>query len=148
MAAGRRGWKLALLRSRGGGPFEEVAAFGKGELAGDHPVLSIEGSSLQPLPGGGWELLVGTEKARDYPQGWRDRQKPGTGVWSIDRLTGASPDALGEPLPALASDDPAALHVKDPVLRGDRLLCSVHPATWASSNTGLATRTGPGGCES
>lgn len=109
-------------------------------------MLSIEGSSLHRLADGGWELFVSTEKQRSYPTGFEAYQKPGTGVWSIDRLTGPTPDRLDAATiePVLATERPDHLHLKDPVAfdLGDRtaLMFCTHPISWASSNTGLATR--------
>jgi hypothetical protein len=147
LAAGTRGVECALFRSTDAWEtFERVAGWSKADLSRRAEVLSIEGSALHRLPDGSWELFVSTEKNLPYPEPFRSYQKPGTGVWSIDRLTGSSLDALEASTlrPVLASVDPAHLHVKDPaVYEGpdgtDLLFCS-HPMSWASSNTGLAVR--------
>ncbi len=73
--------------------------------------------------------------------------KPGTGVWSIERLAAPTLAALADaaPVTVLAARDPQFLHVKDPFLyetpTGDLLVgfCS-HPYCWTSSNTGYALR--------
>ena len=88
------------------------------------------------------------EKAIGYPADLAAYQKPGTGVWTIDRLSGPAPDRLD--VATLESvlgpaDQPEYLHVKDPVvfdLPGNEtalLFCS-HPYCWSSGNTGLAVR--------
>ena len=150
VAAGVRGRELALFRSSDdGASFEKVRAWSKADLAvtGD-AVLSIEGTSLQRRADGAWELFVSTERRRSYPERHAAYQKPGTGVWSIERMVAGRPDAFdaGDLEPALAGDDDAHLHVKDPVVRavgeGTALLFSNHPLSWASSNTGLALRSG------
>ncbi len=73
-------------------------------------------------------------------------QKPGTDVWSIDLLSGQTPDtiATASQRPCLGSDEPETLHVKDPVVARDgattHLWACSHPASWASSNTAWAVR--------
>jgi hypothetical protein len=149
LEAGLRGAELAVFRSDDGGhTFTKRAAWNKRDLSRGGDVTSIEGSALARLPDGGWELFVSLEKARPYPSEVTGLQKPGTGVWSIDRLHGPRPDAidLASQEHALGSDDPATLHVKDPVVArdGERtlLFACTHPASWASSNTALAVRDG------
>jgi hypothetical protein len=147
LAAGPRGLELTLLRSLDDGrSFAEAASWSKRDLSRRGEVTSIEGSSLLRRQDGGWELYVSLEKDRPYPAAVAALQKPGTGVWSIDRLEGPRPDAIDAATqrPFLASDDPATLHVKDPVLardgeRSHAWACS-HPGTWASSNTAWAVR--------
>ena len=148
LEAGVRGTELAVFRSRDGRAFTKVAGWDKRALSGLGAVTSIEGSALARRADGSWELFVSLEKERAYPAAVAALQKPGTGVWSIDRLIGARPDALDVATQAevLASDAPETLHVKDPVVARDgaRTLlwaCS-HPASWASSNTLLAVRDG------
>lgn len=149
LAAGRRGWELALFESRDRGKsFEKIARFSKADLTiGEQTVLSIEGSALRRTETG-VELLVSVEKdGVGLPQGLQDYLKPGTGVWSIDRLQAPHVGALSEakPEPLLASADPRFVHVKDPFVyenaEGSHLLlfCS-HPFSWTSSNTGYALR--------
>lgn len=148
VAAGVRGRELAIFRSRDdGASFEKVRAWSKAELAvsGD-AVLSIEGTSLQRRDDGAWELFVSMERRRAYPEPYAAYQKPGTGVWSIERTVAERPEALeaADLEPALQGDEDAHLHVKDPVARavgaGTALLFSNHPLSWASSNSGLAIR--------
>ena len=142
LAAGARGLELTLWRSADGGrSFERAASWSKADLSSLGRVTSIEGASLLRRHDGSWELAVSLEKDVPYPREVAALQKPGTGVWSIDRLTGARPDLIdvGSQRASFASDDPETLHLKDPVLvrEGERThayVCS-HPATWASSNT-------------
>ncbi len=147
--AGARGLELALFRSGDDGrSFVKVAAWSKADLSRLGGVTSIEGSALARRADGGWELFVALEKDEAYPKPVAALQKPGTGVWSIDRLTGPRPDAVdaATQAPCLAGSEPEALHVKDPVLHREgsvtHLYASVHPASWASSNTAWATRDG------
>lgn len=145
--AGERGVSCDVFRSdRAGETFERVAGWTKAELSHDADVLSIEGSALHQLSDGSWELFVATEKAEAYPEPFAEYQKPGTGVWSIDRMRGPAPDRM-DPRSlrrVLSGLGPEHLHVKDPVVYGGRdsfrMLFSTHPVSWASSNTGLATR--------
>lgn len=148
LEAGTRGLECALFRSDdGGGTFDEARTWTKADLSAEgQDVLSIEGTSLHRLGDGSWELFVSTEKDRLYPEAYRDYQKPGTGVWSIDRIGGPDPEVLvtSSLEPVLATDRPGQLHVKDPVVfdldqRTDMMFCT-HPISWASSNTGLAVR--------
>jgi len=143
--AGPRGAELAILRSTDGGrTFSPVASLLKADVApAGQTVLSIEGASLRRTPGG-LELFVSSEKQRDYPEHLRDAQKPGTGVWTIDALRADTVDGLtsAPAQPVLASNEPAGLHVKDPVAFqiGGRafLLYCTHPFSWTSSNTAVA----------
>ncbi len=149
---GDRGLEFAIFRgSPLSGPFEKVSSFSKADLSTEEaPVVSIEGGCLLPASDGeGWELFVSTEKKIPYPQSLIHFQKPGTGVWTIDRLTSSSSDlsALNASslVPALSSNEGGSLHVKDPVAfrssdGSTQLLFCSHPFSWASSNTGLATR--------
>jgi len=148
LKAGARGLECALFRSDDGGRhFEKVRSWTKTDLdLGDAAVLSIEGTSLHRRVDGTWELFVSTEKRRAYPDAFAEYQKPGTGVWSIDRITGGSPGELDASTiaPVLSTDRPDHLHVKDPVVfdmaDGTALAFCTHPISWASSNTGLAVR--------
>jgi len=154
VAAGARGRELALFRSDdGGATFTKVHGWAKADLAttGDG-VLSIEGSSLLRRPDGRWEAFVSSERQRAYPRAYAPYQKPGTGVWSIERMVAGRPDAFDPATlePVLNGDAAAHLHVKDPVARltsdgTTLLLFSNHPISWASSNTGSAVR--PHGAE-
>ena len=148
--AGERGLECALFRSDDGGTsFTKVRSWSKADLSYDgRDVLSIEGTSLHQLPDGTWELFVSSEKKQAYPADITDFQKPGTGVWSLDRMTGAAPDTLdAETLQPVLSEQPPAeyLHVKDPVVYdavdgSTHLIFCTHPFTWAASNSGLAVR--------
>ncbi|MCA9140095.1 MAG: hypothetical protein KDB00_25155 [Planctomycetales bacterium] len=144
LAAGSRGLELAIFRScDNGANFEKVVSLGKEDLgvAGCN-VLSIEGTALR-FNGDKVELYVSTEKESvGYPSGFENFLKPGTGVWSIDRLTASSVEGLASASvkPVLASNDPATIHVKDPFLyesddRAWLFFCS-HPFSWTCSNTG------------
>jgi len=145
LAAGPRGRELALFRSTDdGATFAKIRAWGKAELSGGSPVLSIEGSFLR-LSGGRVEVLVSLEKDQPYPAGLREYQKPGTGVWSIDRFVAPSVEALdprGCLEPFLRGPGPAHLHVKDPsVTAGPQpgallVLHCCHPYTWSSASSG------------
>ena len=148
LAAGTRGLELAVFAAPGFfGPFEKVKSFSKADLsAPGRAVISIEGSALFQA-GDRLELYVSSEKDLPYPAPVRPYQKSGTGVWSIDRLQAADVSALDPATlqPALASDEPATLHVKDPVVfdhpaGGTAMIFCSHPFTWSSSNSGLAVR--------
>jgi len=147
--AGPRGAELAVLRSDDEGrSFEPAFSLLKEDLASDgEEVLSIEGACLYPHEDG-VDLYVSSEKRRSYPPQVAAFQKPGTGVWSIDVLSAPIVEALkdAEPRPALRSEEPRWLHVKDPVVfdldgQPAMLFCS-HPFSWTSSNTGHAERLG------
>lgn len=150
LGAGQRGLECAIFRSIDRGKtFEKALSFSKADLSvPGRDIISIEGTALHRLPDGSIELFISTEKERAYPEGLESYQKPGTGVWSIDRITGANVESLS--VSTFTSvlenhDQPQYLHVKDPVVydtpEGDTALvfCS-HPFTWASSNSGLAIR--------
>jgi len=150
LAAGERGLECCLFRTVGGGQgFGKVCSWTKADLSRpDRKVLSIEGTALHRLPDGSWELFISSEKEMAYPPGLEGYQKPGTGVWTIDRLSGPRPDQLDLATlePVLENlDTPEYLHVKDPVVfdRPDGstalVFCS-HPFIWSSSNSGLALR--------
>jgi hypothetical protein len=144
LGAGQRGLELAVYRSSNHAEtFDKVVHFRKSDLAvGSREVLSIEGSTLR-LTDRGVELYVSTEKTNiGYPDGLECFLKPGTGVWTIDRLCADSIDKLPDSTPQtiLASSDPRFVHVKDPFLGShhgrDCLLFCTHPFCWTSSNTG------------
>lgn len=154
LAAGDRGLELAVFASRDRGEtFEKVLSFTKHDLdVGERHVLSIEGSALRLTPAG-VELFVSSEKDNiGYPPGFEDHLKPGTGVWTIERLAAESlaglKDAPRETV--LESHDPRFVHIKDPFVykRADGdvtlLFCS-HPYCWTSSNTGYVLRDERGG---
>jgi hypothetical protein len=155
VGAGTRGLECAVMRSSDGGEtFERVASWSKADLSREgREVLSIEGTALHRTVDGRWELYVSSEKRIGYPAPLRDYQKPGTGVWSIDRMAGGAPDALDVATLAPVLENrtlPGYLHVKDPVTfdlvdgRTAMIFCS-HPFSWSSSNTGLAVRDSPEG---
>jgi len=164
---GDRGKELALFVSadRGGSwrrlfGFEKQALVSQGPVAGaavgleggpegaacrarGADVLSIEGAALR-VTRAGVELYVSSEKRIEYPEPVASYQKPGTGVWTIERLRADSLEALATaPVETLLeSVDPRYLHVKDPFLYeadGGRLLMFFchHPFSWSSSNTGV-----------
>ena len=149
VAAGKRGWELAIFASEDRGQsFEKLQRFGKSDLGVDgHEVLSIEGSALR-WSGTGVELFVSTEKAGiGYPSGFEEYLKPGTGVWSIERMAASTIAGLADAVPTtvVASDDPRFVHVKDPFVyetagRDTAILFCTHPYCWTSSNTGYAIR--------
>ncbi len=148
VTVGTRGLELAVFRSDDRGQrFRKVASWSKNELNVDQTtVLSIEGAALF-ADQNGVQLFVSTEKdGIGYPAGFDSYLKPGTGVWTIDRLTASSIDQLkdAEVRPFLSSNDPEHLHVKDPFVHTNEsgqltvLYCS-HPFAWTSSNTCAAT---------
>ncbi len=149
VGAGERGLELAIFRSDDcGHSFQKAVSYSKPDLTvGNREVLSIEGSALH-WTDRGVELFVSTEKTNiGYPDGWEQYLKPGTGVWTIERLEATSVDGLQEASvrTVLESTDLRYLHIKDPFLYdldgGDVMLlfCS-HPFCWTSSNTGYARK--------
>ena len=148
---GTRGWNLVIYRSEDNGiSFEKVQNWSKEDLSyNNRTVISIEGTALHQLKNGQWELYISTEKMGSYPKDLKAFQKSGTGIWSIDRITGKSPDQLK--LDSVSSvlngmDFPSYLHVKDPVIyegikNKTSMLFATHPFSWASGNTGFAERT-------
>ncbi|MDP6794989.1 MAG: exo-alpha-sialidase [Verrucomicrobiota bacterium] len=148
IGAGARGLEFAVFEGASPtGPFRKIRSFSKRDLSQpDKPVVSIEGGKLFAGPGG-LELFVSTEKGIGYPDALASFQKPGTGVWSIDRTS--APDAAGLDsstlTQVLSSNEGATLHIKDPVVfesptGGTVLMYCSHPFSWSSSNTGLAVR--------
>lgn len=148
--AGQRGLECALFRSEdGGNNFDKVCSWTKADLSFEgRRVLSIEGTALHQTSDGTWELFVSSEKELNYPDGLHHYQKPGTGVWTIDRLMGSSPEELDSSrIEAVLenANDPAYLHVKDPVVYEQKdgatalIFCS-HPYCWTSTNSGIANR--------
>ena len=145
LSAGERGLELAVFCSRDRGEsFDKCLSLSKSDLnVADREVLSIEGTALQ-FSDRGVDLFVSTEKSGiPYPPGLESFLKPGTGVWTIDRLSAESVEGLAqaEVETVLASADPQFVHVKDPFLhraggRNFLLFCS-HPFSWSSSNTGF-----------
>lgn len=153
LAAGTRGLELAVFRSEDRGKsFEKVIRLAKQDLSSaETPVLSIEGSALR-FCDQGVELFVSTEKdGIGYPAEFENYLKPGTGVWTIDRIRANTIDQLvSAPIePLLRSQEPSTIHIKDPFLyeaSADPLLffCS-HPFSWTCSNTGYVPLTDPRG---
>ena len=150
LEAGQRGLECAIFRSDDGGRhFTKVHSWSKADLSySERKVLSIEGTALHQRDDGSWELFISTEKEMSYPEPLTSFQKPGTGVWTIDRISGSSLESLDRSTltPVLENDErPEYLHVKDPVVfdapNGDTaLIFCTHPFTWASGNSGLAVR--------
>ncbi len=149
LAAGARGAELAVFRSQDRGQsFKKILSFSKNDLSyGAKEVLSIERCWIL-LSDTGVELFVSTEKTGlSYPKGYEEFQKPGTGVWSIDRIVAPSIEKIDPSAirPLLEGSDPRYCHFKDPLAyldeRGNTVLMfSTHPFNWASSNTALAVR--------
>ena len=147
LKAGTRGRELAIFRSTDDGrSFAKIRSWDKSDLYCGSTVLSIEGSALR-LNKRRVEVLVSSEKVRIYPRQVTAFQKPGTGLWSIDRFAATRLDQLGPQetiAPLLSSDDPAYLHLKDPNIspglrRGQTLLLyCAHPYSWSSSTSGSA----------
>ncbi len=150
VGAGERGLELAVFRAPSvDGQFEKILSFSKQDLAhSGMGVVSIEGVALH-LTDDGIELFISTEKDAKYPERIIDFQKPGAGVWSIDRIhadsvANLSPSNIEEIIP-FGSDHPERLHCKDPWVfdlpNGDLVLgyCT-HPFTWSSSGTAALLR--------
>lgn len=143
--AGERGLELAVFRSDDkGDSFQKVLSIPKSKLnVGDREVLSIEGAAIR-FGDFGVEVFVSTEKSSiGYPESLASYLKPGTGVWTIDRLQSDQVETLNtsKPETLLETSDPRYIHIKDPFLAEHQgmpaiLFCS-HPFCWTSSNTGL-----------
>jgi hypothetical protein len=154
LAAGPRGRELAIFRSDDEGrSFAKARSWDKSDLFCGSTVLSIEGSAMR-LTGNSIEVLVSTEKVRTYPKVYTSYQKPGTGVWSIDRFSASRLERLNpqeQIQPLLKTSDPAYLHIKDPNLSpglgrgGSLLMYCTHPFSWTSSGSG-AVSLGRDGC--
>ena len=152
VGAGERGLELAIFKSEDRGEsFEKFLSWSKQDLSlTGQPVLSIEGSALN-WTDEGVELFVSTEKDNvGYPKEFQSFLKPGTGVWSIDRI--AATDVAGLKDASIESswkcDDPNFLHIKDPfVYQGAQtettVFCCTHPFSWSSSNTAFLGPDGP-----
>lgn len=148
VGAGARGLELAIFRAETiAGPWEKVVSWNKADLKfGETEVVSIEGSSLL-FGEDGVELFVSTEMDMSYPADIADFQKPGAGVWIINRLEAVEIAGLKDaPIEGLFSGrDNAHLHVKDPAAfrlpNGDTgLIYCNHPYTWSATNPSLAMR--------
>ncbi|MAI31892.1 MAG: hypothetical protein CBE00_04265 [Planctomycetaceae bacterium TMED240] len=144
LGAGERGLELAIYRSDDNAQtFQQSLTLSKADLnVGTREVLSIEGAALRFIDDR-VELFVSTEKqGMGYPEELSSHLKPGTGVWTIDRLVANSMAQLSNAAveTVLETDDPRFLHIKDPFLGShegaDCLLFCTHPFCWTSSNTG------------
>jgi hypothetical protein len=146
---GERGLELAVFRSTdGGNTFSKALSLRKADLnMGAQEVVSIEGAKLH-VTQSGVELFVSTEKSGiGYPPGLESYLKPGTGVWTIDRLQAPTVEELAgrTPRTLLRGTDPRWFHLKDPVVfdaaSGETILyfCT-HPYNWSSSNSAFAAR--------
>ena len=146
---GERGLELAIFRSMDNGSnFQKIKSFSKKDLNADgYEVLSIEGSALFDN-GHGIELFISTEKKnRQFPVGYEDFHKPGTGSWTIDRITASHVEDLNIASIENVIDcqDPRWFNVKDPFVytnnNNDLVLgfCT-HPFNWASSNSAYCVR--------
>ena len=149
IGAGERGLEFSIFSGENiNGKFEKILSFTKQDLAHSSGIVSIEGGCLiNNKSSGNYELFISTEKEIAYPKQLINFQKPGTGVWSIDILSGMSPESINlKSVQTIASSKTGnTLHVKDPVAfqsgNGDiQLLYCNHPFSWASSNTGLSRR--------
>ena len=144
IGAGERGLELAIFRSSDKGKtFHKSVSLSKADLSTpQHEVLSIEGTALRQSVEG-FELYVSSEKAGiGYPDGYQDFLKPGTGVWTIDRLVADDIASLADASvqPFVSCDVPQFVHVKDPFIGSHQgrtcLMFCTHPFCWSSSNTG------------
>ena len=147
LGAGERGLELAIFRSDdGGNHFEKFESWSKADLnVGQLEVLSIEGSAIRITPQGP-ELYISSEKSGiSYPPGLESFLKPGTGVWTIDRIAVSSFEQFkNEPIETvLQTQDPRYIHMKDPFLGShlgsECLMFCTHPYCWTSSNTGFVS---------
>ncbi len=156
---GVRGLECAIWRSPDGlTDYQLVRKWSKADLTcAGRRVISIEGTALHHTGDGaardGVELFVSSEKELAYPAPYRDAQKPGTGIWTIDRMCASSVDTLdpstlhtvlrGVP----GATRPTDLHLKDPVVAdldggATALIFCTHPYNWSSSNSAVAIRPG------
>lgn len=153
VGAGERGLEFALYRAEApDGKFEKCMSFSKADLNSvTGEVVSIEGSTIH-FDREGVELFISTEKSGlNYPEEIRHFQKPGTGRWTIDRLSAPSIEELSSaPIdPVVRCDDPRFLHVKDPLLLPNasgrpHLGFCTHPFNWSSANSAVARRSADG----
>jgi hypothetical protein len=152
---GTRGLECVVWESPDGlSDYELVHKWTKADLTCQgQRVISIEGTALRLDNGNaeeGIELFISSEKERLYPVAYRDRQKPGTGIWSIDRISGDNVETLDPTTlqSILSTTRPADLHIKDPVVVDlvngatptTALVFCTHPYSWTSSNTAAAIR--------
>lgn len=115
-----------------------------------YKVLSIEGAALR-FGLDGVELFISSEKERPYPEPVTDFRKPGTGIWTIERMAAPGLEDLrtAEPETIVSSSNPATLQIKDPWLAdgpdGNLFLFFCHHSfNWSSSGTGCVTLTPDG----
>lgn len=144
---GERGKELAIFRSEDDGQsFKKVVSFEKPELnVNGWEVLSIEGTAMR-WTGNSVELYLSTEKSgRPFADGYNHYHKPGTGSWTIERITASSIEELdpAKVETVLENRDPRWFNVKDPFVyenagRNTVIGFCTHPFNWASSNTGYA----------
>lgn len=155
IASGQRGLELAVFRSRDqGGSFEKVISLKKQDLTyRGRSVLSIEGTAICRTRDGIVVYLSTEKDGVGYPGGFGEYLKPGTGVWSIDRIRAGSIEDLSAAAieMVLESVDPETIHVKDPFLHESRdgkqmFFCS-HPFSWTCANTGYGSLHGAGSTE-
>ena len=101
----------------------QVCSWSKANLSrAEWTVLSIEGTALHARSDGTWELFISSEKEMPYPASLRDYQKPGTGVWTIDRICGPSPGSF---LLVIDEHRPCRARARRRCVRGVRLGGSV-----------------------
>lgn len=143
VSKGERGLELAIFVSEDDGKtFNKVKLWSKKELSlPGKEVLSIEGSSIHF--GKEIKLYVSSEKKVEYPDGFRDYQKEGTGIWGIDVFSGSSIEEI-EPeniKGILYSENPENIHIKDPAvfeMKGrEYIIYCQHPFCWSCSYTGV-----------
>ena len=149
---GDRGRELAVYTADPTGRrWTKVLSLDKTDVAPQgYKVLSIEGAALR-FGLDGVELFISSEKERPYPEPVTDFRKPGTGIWTIDRMAAPSLEALrtAEPETIVSSSNPATLQIKDPWLAdgpdGNLFLFFCHHSfNWSSSGTGCVSLTPDG----
>lgn len=129
----------------------KILSLDKSEVAPDgYKVLSIEGAALRFGPDG-VELYISSEKERPYPQPVTDFRKPGTGIWTIERMVAPNLEELrtAKPETVVSSSNPVTLQIKDPWLADGPdgtlfLFFCHHSFNWSSSGTGCVTLTPDG----
>ena len=147
ISKGERGLELAIFKTDNKfEKLEKIKSWSKKELEyNGMEVLSIEGSAIL-LTDKKVEIFVSSEKKIPYPEGFKNYQKEGTGIWSIDVFYGRDIENI-EPVNIrniLSSKEPEFLHLKDPVVfnkNGDTyMIFCQHPFCWSTSFSGLAVR--------
>ena len=149
---GTRGLECAIWQSPDGlTDYRLIRKWTKADLACQgQSAISIEGTALRLTNDGadsGIELFISSEKELDYPDAHLNRQKPGTGTWTIDRMSSDNVETLDPSTlqTVLHTTRPSDLHIKDPVIAdlndgSTALLFCTHPFSWTSSNTAVAIR--------